>query len=144
MSNITRTTAEIVERVKEIVESGDDFFGAERGHLIFALPFEEAKQFLTDDATESSFTRVADVEALRTKAKDYMGFAVEKMLAERGLSANRSVDHYKGWIWLLTDDETYKRYDAAEYGWYGRNQLRLAAEILGFSDHFDELVTDDE
>lgn len=141
MANITRTSAEIIARVNKLNSTGEDFFGAERGHLVYALPWNDAKQFLNDDATEASFTQMADVEALRSAAKDYMEFAVGKMMDERGLSANRSVDHYSGWIWLLTDDETHEHYSHAPYGWYGRNQLELASSILGFSDYFNELVS---
>lgn len=144
MSNITRTPDEIVKRIKEIKQSGSDFFGVQQAHLVFALEYKDAKQFLSDDYTEAEFNeaRVSDRDALLSEAKEYMKFAVGKMLDERGLSAKRSVDHYSGWIWLLTNDKIHECFVSAEYGWYGRNQLRLAAEVLGFPEFFDELVSE--
>lgn len=140
MSGTFRTDEQILTRIEMV--RPNDFLGTETGDLIAALSFEAAKSFLKSDATEESFDqwRKSNREAVIAEATNYLEFAVGKMQNERGLSANRSIDHYRAWIWLAFDDETFRRFDDADYGWYGRNQLEIAADILCISDEFKELT----
>lgn len=142
MSAIPRTAAEILTRINEVKDN--DFFGAETIDLLRALPFADAQQFLNDGATEDQWAPYCypSRESIVAEAVEYLDFAVGKMLNERGLSAERSIDHFRAWLWLAFDDETFERFDSADYGWYGRNQLEVAAEILGATGEFERLLGD--
>lgn len=137
MTAINRTPKEILARIDEVKDT--DFFGAETGDLLCALPFPDAQQFLNDGVTEKQWagSHYSSREAVIAEATEYLDFAIGKMVDKRGLSANRSIDHYRAWLWLAFDDEQFERFDSADYGWYGDNQLRIAAELLGASDKFD-------
>lgn len=59
------------------------------------------------------------------RMKNYLDFAWEKANDERGLSADRSIQHYIAWAWLI-DDQLYNKlvhmYET-EYREYGKNIL---------------------
>ena len=42
------------------------------------------------------------------KIKNYMSFAFQKAYAERGISANRSIQHTIAWLWLAGENELLK------------------------------------
>jgi len=119
---------EIVERVRAI-EAESRLFDFEGETLIRFLPFEFAKPFLIDEATEESFgerpplTHESVVEAMR----EYMPHAWEKCEDERGLSAMRSSQRYAGWLWLLCDDDLSEM----EPGWYGFDLLWAVCQKYG-------------
>lgn len=90
-----RTPDQIVTRIRDIESVPfDDFFGAQRSDLVRALPFELAKPWLDAEVTAEQWT--PDPDPL-TSALAYVSFAVGKIVDHRGLSANRSVDHFKAW-----------------------------------------------
>jgi len=62
--------------------------------------------------------------------KDYMSFAWEKANDKRGISANRSIDHFKGWLWLLGDEEGIE-YLKANYVPYGKPGLAYICKKYG-------------
>lgn len=132
--SVTRTEDEIIARIGAIRAEGQfaDLFGKRQEVLICALPFERAKAegFLREDATEDQWADEGPGNVHRA-ASDYVDFAVSKVAGERGLSAERSTQAYGEYVWLLTDDQTHERYDATEYGWYGRTQLAFAFDVLG-------------
>lgn len=139
---LKHTQEEIVARVEEVGIS--DMFGAHRNELISALDFEHAKDFLKEGVTEEGWKKLdllTSVEDVVKVAKEYLEFAVEKAGDHRGLSASRSVDHYRGWVWLAAP-ESYEKLDQAGFENYGAPQLKAAAEILGFLDEWDRLVTE--
>lgn len=109
---IIRTIEEIHQKIEEGFQN--DRFGFGVVDIIYALPFEEAKQyfkkeFLEKPDAEEEFNK----DHLKSKAdvlekmEDYLSFAYEKARGERGLSADRSIHHYIAWAWLI-DDDFYK------------------------------------
>lgn len=121
-----RTQEEILERIK--FWEDDDFLGTKRRDLVEFLDFENAKQFLKDEVTESDWTKEVDPVAC---IKNYMEFAWDKANNCRGLSAWRSIEHMTAWIWLLGDEDLQKKFDETEYEHYGKEKLIVVCEHLG-------------
>jgi hypothetical protein len=133
-TNSERTSEEILARLKEI--EGSDFFGFQRSDLIDYLPFNEARPFLKEGVTADQWAQVMksrDAESIKARMLEYMPFAWDKANNCRGLSAARSVEHMKAWLWLLNDplgdrlDDLYQHYGkpclraiCENYGWYWR------------------------
>ena len=65
--------------------------------------------------------------------QDYMSFAWEKANDKRGISANRSIDHFKGWLWLLEDEESIE-YLKVNYAPYGKPGLAYICIKYGFKN----------
>lgn len=126
-----RTQEEIVERIHEVKTS--DWMGTQVDDLLDFLTFESAKEFLKPEATKDKWeilelTKDFVLDAMRK----YMDFAWEKCLGHRGISASRSLDHFRAWIWLLGDDQVLKDMEETEYAQYGAPQLRMLCEHYGF------------
>ena len=58
---------------------------------------------------------------------DYISFAYDKVLSQRGLSAERSMDHYTSWLWLIGADLG----DITNYSDYGIENLNKISDFLG-------------
>jgi hypothetical protein len=128
-----RTPQEIVDRIKKV--QPDDMFGFQLGDLLPYLPWEQAKEFLNEEGkkefeggkwkyeepTKENITKVV---------REYMEFALGKAENHRGLSAGRSIEHFKAWIWLL-GDEDYGAINWDEYENYGAPILRQVCERYG-------------
>ena len=127
-----RTTEEIVSRINEVSES--DFFGAQTGDLLECLKFQDAKPFLKDTAEENDWKHIEPTSAnIISQMKEYMSFALEKCEDHRGLSASRSIDHFRAWLWLLDDQETLKFIeDGNNYKNYGAPILKFICYKYGF------------
>src|SRR5947209_6381042 len=100
-----RTPEEIVAYIKA---DESKIFGFAQDACLPFLPFEVAKQFLKDGVTTQEWAEMAKPltqEAVLAGVKEYMGFALEKCLDHRGLSANRSVQKMEAWMWLIGNDE---------------------------------------
>lgn len=99
-----RTQEEIKQRLKEV----DDMFGTQKADLIFYLEFGDAKPFLKDEfvkkVNEGTKEWVKETNP-KKEILDYLEFAYEKAENGRGLSAARSMMHFKTWIWL--DDKEF-------------------------------------
>lgn len=99
-----RTQEEIMVRF----EKADDLFGTQKGDLIDYMSFENAKPYLQEEylakveSGEEKWEIKTDPEK---EILDYLDFAYDKAEGERGLSAGRSMLHFKTWIWL--DDEKF-------------------------------------
>lgn len=102
-------------------------FDFESPDLIGYLSFEQAKQFFRTDAGVTPETWIQyprDTDSVRKELIDYLGFAWEKCRNERGLSAMRSIQHFRAWTWILGDAEAYAFIcDDANYAPYGRPML---------------------
>ena len=133
-----RSPDEILERIAEVEQGGEDWLGIERADLVTALPFTQAKPFLRDDAMESEWVATTHA-AVRADAITYLDFAIGKVLAHRGISAGRSVSHYRAWLWLL--NLLPEEWDSHPYPQYGAPKLVLAAaaleQTLAFHDDQD-------
>jgi len=116
-----RTVDEIAARVQSPLR--DDVFQFERQVQMQHLPWEHAKPFLKPNVTETMWSGVyapLTEELVLDAMKDYLPFAWEKALNHRGLSASRSVQKFRAWLWLLGDEEmeAFAR-DDANYAQYG-------------------------
>ena len=133
------TQDEIVARIEAVKES--DMFGAQVQELLPALDFAHAQPYLKDGVTESDWEGLYkdNEEDLRQSAREYYEFAIGKATDHRGLSAARSIDHYKGWVFLLANDKVGE-FEDTDYAQYGVPQLKLAAELLGFPEEWDRRV----
>lgn len=128
---IIRTTDEILKKIDEGFKN--DFFGFGVSDIIMALPFEHAKQFYRKEfLNKPDAEETHEKERLKTKQdvlekmKDYLLFAYGKAEDQRGLSADRSIQHYIAWTWLI-DDGFYKRLEneyETNYHSYGIHILR--------------------
>ena len=127
-----RTPAEIVERVR--ATRAADVFGFKAEVLVPRLPFAEAREWLKPEVTEESWSAdPTDRAPLLSEMHDYMSFAIEKVLYHRGISAQRSVEKFEEWVWLLGDepvDAGYTNYGAPilraiceRYGWDWRSRV---------------------
>ncbi len=123
-----RTSEQIVTRISEL--KGLDFFGFEIADLVEFLPFSAAKEFLIDGVNEDDWEK--DRQNLLSPSemiKDYMSFAFDKALSERGLSAARSISHMCAWVWLDGKDQLCEQ--IREYSDYGLPQLRQICKEYG-------------
>lgn len=120
-----RTKEEILDRIGKIE---NDFFGWEISDLLVHLPFEDARPYLRDDIAEDDWKQ--EQRTPKEIMIDYMSFAWEKANGERGISASRSIEHYKTWLWLDGNEELSQRIDI-EYEYYGKPQLVEICMYLG-------------
>lgn len=131
-----RTPEEILARIAEVEAQDDDLFGTERYDLIQALPFDRARPWLKADATAAEWPQSTE-ESVRLEAIAYLTFAYGKASGHRGLSASRSLSHYRAWLWLL--GILPEDWDDLPYAMYGVPALFAAARALG-----QELPTDED
>lgn len=117
-----RTQVEILNRIHAIAP--DDFFGFQTNDLVYFLDFEHAKPFLMEGTTAEQWSPALDpIE----KIKEYMPFAWGKANNNRGLSALRSIEHMKAWVWL-DDQPTLSELLEPDYQYYGKNHLVAICE----------------
>jgi hypothetical protein len=125
---IKRTSAEIKVRYEEVSQRFLDFQGSD---LLPYMDYEDAKPFLKDGVTAEELIEIRNnLGSPLKEALDYLPFAWEKANNCRGLSAGRSIDHLKAWLWLAgydVDDDFDQRYQ-----YYGKPCLVTASELLGF------------
>lgn len=118
-----RSQQEILDRMKAVAPG--DWLGVQQTDLAGTLDFEHVKPFLKPGVTEWTPVTLDDI---REEATTYLEFAVGKALDHRGISANRSIDHYRAWLWLLELDEGF---EDTPYEMYGAPMLTEAARRLG-------------
>lgn len=91
------------EEIKERFDQADDLFGTQKGDLISYMTFENAKPYLKEEYVKQVESGEEKWEQSTDPKKDileYLDFAYDKAEGERGLSAGRSMLHFKTWIWL--------------------------------------------
>lgn len=120
-----RTQEQIIERMKDIEKA--DFFGFGQEVLIGFLDFQHAKPFLNDTATEEKWNEAGDrnptEENVKKEMADYMTFAWGKAKDHRGLSAGRSIEKMKAYVWLLENDALLEKIETIDYSQYGAPKL---------------------
>jgi hypothetical protein len=125
---MSRTQDEILQRITAVAD--DDFLGWRRQVLIEALDYEHARGYLPDTTADQwAGLRTADVEQA---AREYLTFAIGKIVDHRGISASRSVDKLTEMAWLLGRDDVVAAMDAADYPQYGAPKVRAFAEGMGW------------
>lgn len=125
----TKTQKQIVNRINNIKD--DDFFGWQTGDLIAYLDFEHAKQFLKDDVTAEQWADMMEKRTPKEKIEGYMKFAWDKANNCRGISAGRSLEHMKAWVWLDGEDDLLNIIEA-DYDHYGKPHLVAICEHYGY------------
>lgn len=128
----TRTQDQIVIRLDARTDS--DPLGFEINEYLPYLDFQHARKYLNEDVTEERWKQAQGtyVEP-RQKMIDYMAFAFQKAHGQRGISANRSIQHMIAWGWLVSDEiglEIQRLFDQ-EYDNYGLSILRKICDMLG-------------
>lgn len=63
--------------------------------------------------------------------RDYLPFAWEKANDCRGISAGRSLDHIRTWLWLADFDDLAEKH-FGDYSHYGKRQLLIASLLVDF------------
>lgn len=106
------------------------------------LDFASAKQFLKDEITPelwASQSKPNTRESIIASMRDYMDFALEKARDHRGISAGRSLDHFRAWLWLLEDEETLAFLDDEKnYPQYGAPCLKKICEVYDFKEYAEQ------
>lgn len=128
-----RTQEAIVERIKVVVNQ--DIFGVEVWDLVAALTAETIASLRGDILAEdydvqefAEYPMLKTDEDVRRTAIEYLDFAWDKANSYRGLSANRSMHHYRAWLWLLGVDWVE---ELMEYEYYGKDCLVRICNYLG-------------
>lgn len=124
-----RTQEEIKNRIKETKD--DDIFGFGTTDLIEYLDFEHAKKYLEEGVTEKQWSN-RKLKSPKEQMIQYMEFAWEKANDCRGLSAMRTMYHYRSWLWLDGNEELAEQME--DYEFYGKDNLVAVCEYLGI-DH---------
>jgi hypothetical protein len=141
MTVMVRTHEEIVWRIREVIaDRFRDPLGVEVGDLLTQLEWDDAKEFLHTGSKKAEWEPLP-LQAAKEGAAAYVQFAIGKMDRHRGLSAGRSVDHMRAWIWLFTDDEAAKRMDEAPYQNYGAPKVKIFCEAMGLQEAWDLMST---
>lgn len=125
-----RTQDEILARY----EASDDFFGFAREVLLEAMTVDSIGK-VTDAPKETVIEVVRQVEAagpLEKRARDYLAFAVGKIVDHRGISAERSVTKLREFAWLLGRDDVVQAMDASDYPQYGAPKVKAFADGMGW------------
>ena len=131
-----RTPKQILNKIKEIKEQGDDVLGTKREDLVEFLPYNKAKKYLRSDVTKEMWEEAKEEntkENIKNNIKDYLPFAWEKANNRRGISASRSIHHIETWLWLLNDEEKEKTFKNIEYQHYGKEKLIYASNLVDFN-----------
>lgn len=126
-----RTTEEIVARLHAIKD--EDWMGTQTSDLLLRIPFDAALPFLVKGTTLEDLADgvwpVNGVDPMH-EAKAYLPFAWEKANNCRGLSASRSIDHFKTWLWLAGKEKHVAA--LTPYSFYGKPQLVMVSTMCDF------------
>lgn len=134
-----RTKEQIITKIPEILKH--DLFGWNLPDYLEFLSFEEVRSLgvLKEnvDCSDWPEPRPLTEEEVRRRMSEYMPFAWGKANNCRGISASRSIDHFRNWLWLLGEDELAAEIEDYEY--YGKPQLRKVCNFLGLdADQWDD------
>lgn len=129
-----------VEQIIEKIKSGGfdtDLLGFATPDLVQALPFENAKEFLKEEyqndmETKEKWTYLKNDEEVLYKIADYVDFAQGKIDDERGISADRSCQHFIAWFWLIDEDFSKRLEDTYNHNYapYGQPLLDKVKKYL--------------
>lgn len=111
-TNELRTPDELLERAKMLHEDCVPPVLNGIADIILYMDHETACRFYKDTGREApsvekwntmheDYTHMNVIKEI----VDYLPFAFEKALGERGISASRSIAHFQNWLWLIKDDE---------------------------------------
>lgn len=145
-TKLPRTVAETLARLRDVLARRADPFGIEPSRLLDSLPYDIAREFLTESVTKEQWEhgpRLYTLDAVRKAGAEYYAFAWGVANDRRMVSAIRTAAHYRGLAWLagndtlvatLTDLSTGEDSAATQTGavaFYGKPLLVAAAELVG-------------
>ena len=125
-----KSQEQIIDRLKSIKKN--DILGFRTEALVDFLTKEKAETLRGDIFKENAEFKgwekpdLSD-DAVKKRAKEYLAFAFDKALNHRGISASRSVEKLKEWLWLIGLDD---QVDWENYQNYGCPILRQVAKAL--------------
>ena len=96
--------------------------------MVEFLTFENAKPFLKEGIAKKDWKQ--EKKTPKKIMEEYMEFAIEKAENERGLSSERSIDHFTSWLWLDGEKKIMKTRDN-DYFPYGIPILKKICKYLG-------------
>lgn len=136
MTDLKRSQSEIVARMKdpEVVDR-DTPWGVERSRYLMALEYENAREFLRQDQDPKQWNAgiMRTEEQVREEAVSYLRHAWEKANGQRALSAQRSLLHFAGLLWLIGSPEADSLIDELDdWTHYGKPQLVKISDLFGF------------
>lgn len=121
-----KTTLQILEKIEK---HRNDFLGFIASDLIVYLDFDDAKKFLKEGVKKEEWKASSrDPESIKKQMHDYMAFAWGKANDCRGLSAARSLEHCRAWLFMLGEDAMSDH--LRDYSHYGKPQLRAVCEFF--------------
>lgn len=123
-----RSQAEILARI----ENADDPLGFKLEVLVAALTFDNARRYLKPEVTAQEWGQPRPVERLEAEARDYLEFAIGKIVGHRGISAHRSVDKLEEFAWLLGRDDVVTAMGLADYPQYGAPKVHAFGAGMGW------------
>lgn len=132
-----KTQNEVIGFIKLLSIINNDTFAWIRESIVPALDFDNAKKVLkfkqgvTSDKWDKVSRRLITDQDVINAMTEYLPFAWNKADNERGISANRSIEHYIGWLWLISDD----MYDKVSHE-YEHNYCDYGKPILKMIDDF--------
>jgi len=133
------TEQEILKRFKE--RKPNDPFGFEVNEYLDYLSFDSAMSLVPDDKRAEAEKdrnnwkqRTLDRDAMVKVILDYLPFAWDKANDCRGISAQRSIQHFIAWTWLAGDTEFSDEIDLdfQNYEHYGKEILIKVSKRYGF------------
>jgi len=132
-----RTREEILAKMRE---PSDSLLNWSSAVLLPFLAYEDAKEFLgAPKDAEQEAARVAGwtIEPLaevhiKEELRSYVEFGWGKIEDHRGLSADRTIQKCSAWVWLLGDNATLEKVEAAGYAQYGAPKLAAVCRAYGY------------
>lgn len=128
-----KTQKEVADKIDYLLENlFDDFMGFQRNDLLRFIDYKHIKHLLKEEVTEQEWDK--DVlplseEVIRKEMEKDMDFATNKALNHRGISAVRSIETMKAYVWLLEDMESYDYLcDHGNFQNYGMPMLKFIAD----------------
>ena len=124
MSVVVPTVEEIDKRYDERGEG--DIIGFETNEYLMYMSFDKVRSIVAESVSDDELRELlkpASREHMLKVMFDYMEFAWGKANDQRGISANRSIEHYVAWVWLAGDAELSDEIDKMawdEYCYYGK------------------------
>ena len=134
------TAEEIIQRIKDEHGKGQ-FRSWVINDLYGVLTYEEAGELLKPTVTKEGWGEVLsrNSEEVAERIVSYLPFAINKAVEHRGISAGRSIDHFRDWVWLLGDSEAEAFInDRKNYPMYGAPVLSYSLNRFGVSYAFTQ------
>lgn len=127
-----RTQQQILDRYNSV----KDLMGIQQTDLLDLMDFETVKPYLKPEyisSVEEGKEKFEFTTDLKKTILEYLPFAYEKAEGGRGISAERSLLHFKTWIWF-DDPDFYEKIESSltHYTNYGLSVLDKISEKYGY------------